>query len=198
MILFAQLLEALTFTPARNGKLRLIAEYFSETPDPERGWALAALTGELVFREAKPAALRELVYARVDPELFGWSYDYVGDLAETVALIWPEKERAGDVPRPARSARMAGSSPAMMDGDEVASAPPGLAQEGRTNARRLSSPSSTPAPLFQGNRPSSSGSARDTLFQDNRSSSPSSTTETLSHDNPLSSPGLTRGPRAVV
>ena len=93
MIRFAQLLEALTFTPARNGKLRLIEEYFSDTPDPERGWALASLTGELVFREAKPAALRDLVYSRVDRELFGWSYDYVGDLAETVALIWPEPSR---------------------------------------------------------------------------------------------------------
>jgi DNA ligase-1 len=29
------------------------------------------------------------VEARIDPVLFGWSYDYVGDLAETVALIWP-------------------------------------------------------------------------------------------------------------
>ena len=28
---------------------------------------------------------------RVDPVLFGWSYDFVGDLAETTALIWPER-----------------------------------------------------------------------------------------------------------
>ena len=28
-----------------------------------------------------------------DPVLFGWSYDFVGDLAETVALIWPERPR---------------------------------------------------------------------------------------------------------
>src|SRR5437868_12364084 len=65
-------------------------EYFATTPDPERGWALAALTGELSFAEAKPAQVRDLAMARVDPELFGWSLDFVGDLAETVALIWPE------------------------------------------------------------------------------------------------------------
>src|SRR5438552_133735 len=65
-------------------------EYFATTPDPERGWALAALTGELSFAEAKPSQVRDLAMARVDPELFRWSWDFVGDLAETVALIWPE------------------------------------------------------------------------------------------------------------
>src|SRR5713101_1975330 len=70
-------------------------EYFSTVPDPERGWALAALTGELVFDAAKPSQVRALAAARVDPELLGWSYDFVGDLAETVALIWPEPPDAG-------------------------------------------------------------------------------------------------------
>ena len=89
---FAELIDALLFTPSRNGKLRLMQEYFATTPDPERGWALAALTGELSFAEAKPAQVRDLAMARIDPELFGWSWDFVGDLAETVALIWPEPE----------------------------------------------------------------------------------------------------------
>ena len=87
---FAELLDALLFTPSRNGKLRLMQEYFATTPDPGRGWALAALTGELSFAEAKPSQVRDLATARVDPELFAWSLDFVGDLAETVALIWPE------------------------------------------------------------------------------------------------------------
>ena len=86
---FAALLDALLFTPSRNGKLRLMREYFAAAPDPERGWALAALTGELVFDEAKPSQVRALAAARVDPELLGWSYDFVGDLAEMVSLIWP-------------------------------------------------------------------------------------------------------------
>ena len=96
---FAALLDALLFTPSRNGKLRLMREYFSTAPDPERGWALAALTGELVFDEAKPSQVRALAAARVDPELLGWSYDFVGDLAETVSLIWPAAPGgAGRVP----------------------------------------------------------------------------------------------------
>src|SRR5258707_9709398 len=75
-------------------------DYFATVPDPERGWALAALTGELVFDAAKPSQVRVLAAARVDPELLGWSYDFVGDLAETVSLIWPE---APDVQAPVPS-----------------------------------------------------------------------------------------------
>src|ERR1700757_5029125 len=93
---FAALLDALLFTPSRNGKLRLMKEYFAAAPDPERGWALAALTGELVFDEAKPSHVRALAAARVDPELLEWSYDFVGDLAETVSLIWPETAGGAD------------------------------------------------------------------------------------------------------
>jgi DNA ligase-1 len=93
---FAALIDALLFTPGRNGKLRLMREYFATTADPERGWALAALTGELSFAEAKPNQVRALAMSRVDPELFGWSYDFVGDLAETVALIWPEPSPSPD------------------------------------------------------------------------------------------------------
>jgi DNA ligase-1 len=86
---FAALLDRLAFEPRRNAKLRLLVDYFRHTPDPDRGWALAAMTDALMFKEAKPNVIRGLVEARVDPELFRMSYHYVGDLAETVALIWP-------------------------------------------------------------------------------------------------------------
>lgn len=89
---FANLLERLAFTPQRNGKLRLLSHYFATTPDPDRGIGLAALTGDLSLRHAKPAMLRALVAERVDPELFAMSYDFVGDLAETISLIWPAAE----------------------------------------------------------------------------------------------------------
>jgi len=86
---FAELLDRLSLTTSRNAKLVLLRDYLKATPDPDRGWALAALTGELSFTAAKPAMIRKAVEVRVDPILFGWSYDYVGDLAETTALIWP-------------------------------------------------------------------------------------------------------------
>ncbi|WP_207476415.1 cisplatin damage response ATP-dependent DNA ligase [Arenibaculum pallidiluteum] len=95
---FAALLDALVFMPSRNGKIRLMADYFAQVPDPDRGWGLAALTGALSFSAAKPAGVRALVMERVDPVLFGWSHDFVGDLAETVALIWPERPGANREP----------------------------------------------------------------------------------------------------
>jgi DNA ligase-1 len=86
---FAALLNRLAYEPSRNNKLRLITDYLRTTPDPERGYALAALTGALSFQHAKPGVIRALITERTDPVLFGLSYDYVGDLSETVALMWP-------------------------------------------------------------------------------------------------------------
>src|SRR5512139_3545293 len=86
---FAELLDRLAYEPGRNAKLRLIADYLRSMPDPERGWALAALTGALSFKHAKGGMIRTLIAERTDPALFALSYDYVGDLSETVALMWP-------------------------------------------------------------------------------------------------------------
>src|SRR5260370_32282188 len=87
---FAELLDRLAYEPGRNNKLRLITGYFREVEDPDRGYALAALTGALSFKHAKPGLIRDLIAARTDPVLFALSYDYVGDLSETVALMWPQ------------------------------------------------------------------------------------------------------------
>lgn len=91
MIAFAALLERLVFTPSRNAKIALLRRYFQTQSDPDRGIALAAIAGELSFTAAKPGLIRQLAATRTDPVLFEWSYDYVGDLAETVALIWPAR-----------------------------------------------------------------------------------------------------------
>src|SRR6187402_37424 len=91
---FAALVDALIYTRSRNEKLRLIAGYLRETPDPDRGWALAALTEGLSFPAVKPAAIRALITERTDPVLFALSRDFVGDTAETVSLLWPAPEGA--------------------------------------------------------------------------------------------------------
>jgi DNA ligase 1 len=87
---FAELLDRLAYEPGRNNKLRLLTSYFREVEDPDRGYALAALTGALSFKHAKPGLIRDLIASRTDPVLFALSYDYVGDLSETVALMWPK------------------------------------------------------------------------------------------------------------
>jgi DNA ligase-1 len=89
---FAALLDRLAYEPSRNNKLRLMTDYFRSVPDPERGWALAALTGALTFQHAKPGMIRALIAERSDPVLFELSRDYVGDLSETVALMWPARK----------------------------------------------------------------------------------------------------------
>ena len=97
---FAALLDRLAYEPGRNNKLRLITAYLRDTPDPDRGYALAALTGALSFRHAKAGLIRELISSRTDETLFAISYDYVGDLSETVALMWPVDARATNSPPP--------------------------------------------------------------------------------------------------
>ncbi|MEL7487015.1 MAG: cisplatin damage response ATP-dependent DNA ligase, partial [Pseudomonadota bacterium] len=95
---FAALLDRLVLTPQRNGKTRLLVDYFAETPDPDRGYALAAITRDLEVKAIKPAMLRALIYDRMDETLFDLSYDYVGDLAETIALSWPDNPGANATP----------------------------------------------------------------------------------------------------
>jgi DNA ligase-1 len=88
---FSDLLDRLVYTRSRNTKLRLIADYLRATPDPDRGWALTALAGSLDLPGVKPAVIRGLIEDRVDPVLFRMSREFVGDTAETVALLWPSR-----------------------------------------------------------------------------------------------------------
>jgi DNA ligase-1 len=120
---FAALLDRLAYEPRRNGKVALVRDYLAHTSDPERGWALATLTGALTFQNAKPGLVRALIESRVDPVLFHLSYDYVGDLSETVALLWP---RRSAVPSPAEAERRAGVHSSEAD---PGSRPGGLARE---------------------------------------------------------------------
>jgi len=94
---FAALLDRLAYEPGRNAKLRLLTDYFRATADPDRGYALAAITGALSFRYAKPGLIRTLIAERTDPALFALSYDYVGDLSETVALMWPARDQESGI-----------------------------------------------------------------------------------------------------
>lgn len=86
---FAALIDRLIYTRSRNAKLHALATYLRETPDPDRGWALAALTDSLDFPAVKSSTIRNLAGTRIDPDLFRLSRHHVGDTAETVALIWP-------------------------------------------------------------------------------------------------------------
>ncbi|MGF7154056.1 cisplatin damage response ATP-dependent DNA ligase [Novosphingobium gossypii] len=95
---FAALLDALVYTRSRNAKLKLLADYLRDTPDPDRGWALAALTDGLDFPAVKSSTIRNLLTERIDPVLWTLSREYVGDSAETASLLWPEPPEAPSPP----------------------------------------------------------------------------------------------------
>jgi len=117
---FAALIDRLVYTRSRNSKLALIVDYLKHTPDPDRGWALAALTDALDFPAVKAGTVRALLGARVDEELFRLSRHFVGDTAETAALLWPEK------PLPFRE----GVGVGHVDGAQLQQAPPRPSPEG--------------------------------------------------------------------
>ena len=87
---FARLLDCLVYTQSRNRKVSLLGRYFRTAPDPDRGWALAALTDGVPLRLPLRRMLMDLVSRFIDPVLYRLSRDYVGDTAETVALLWPD------------------------------------------------------------------------------------------------------------
>lgn len=95
---FAALLDALVYTTSRNRKLALIADYLRAAPDPDRGWAMAALTESLDFPAVKSSTIKALMMERVDPLLWQLSRDFVGDTAETASLLWPEPQDAAPQP----------------------------------------------------------------------------------------------------
>src|SRR5215210_5530310 len=94
---FAALFAELDSTTATNAKVAALARYFASAPPADAAWAVYFLAG------GKP---RQLVPARVLHEfarqasgvplwLFEECYHSVGDLAETIALLVPERTAAG-------------------------------------------------------------------------------------------------------
>src|SRR6202790_996813 len=144
---FAELLDRLAYEPGRNNKVRLLTSYFREVEDPDRGYALAALTGALSFKHAKPGLIRDLITDRTDPVLFALSYDYVGDLSETVALMWPKTPNRevsllghpSPQPSPARG-EGAGQNPARPPRKKSKAAMATLSQESAATTPTVPSP----------------------------------------------------------
>ena len=95
---FSKLLEEIILTPSRNKKIDVMVDYLKTTSDPSRGFTLALISSNLKFNTIKTNELKDIIKSRIDPVLFDLSYDYVGDLAETISLIWPT-EKKGKTPK---------------------------------------------------------------------------------------------------
>ena len=88
---FSELLLNLIFTSSRNDKIAHIINWINGSDIEEIGWGLSIICQELDISKVKPSIIKEISISHLDKFLFDISYDYVGDMAETVSLIWPEK-----------------------------------------------------------------------------------------------------------
>lgn len=87
---FAKLLEDLIFTYSINKKIDILVDYYKKANVIDRGFTIAILTGKLSFKNTKKSNVLNVIKDNIDNYLFQQSYDYVGDLAETISMIWPK------------------------------------------------------------------------------------------------------------
>jgi DNA ligase-1 len=97
---FAQLFEAIDASTSTKAKTVALADYFKHAEARDAAWAAWFLTGHRP-RMAVPTKRLHLWAAQaagLPIWLFEESYDAVGDLAETIALILPPPTRESDLP----------------------------------------------------------------------------------------------------
>lgn len=89
---FSNLIAQLDQTNKTGDKLGLLQAYFAEAPDQDRLWTLALFTHKRPKRTVTTRQLRDWCCDRagIPDWLFEESYQTVGDLAETIALVLPD------------------------------------------------------------------------------------------------------------
>lgn len=97
---FTQLFSALDETTKTSEKVNAMSEYFSTCSAADGAWTVYLLTGRKLRQLVPTARLTACVKAEtgLSDWLFGESYDAVGDLAETIALLLPPPTSTSDVP----------------------------------------------------------------------------------------------------
>ncbi|ARS49024.1 ATP-dependent DNA ligase [Ectopseudomonas mendocina] len=95
---FAELYARLDATTSSNAKLQAMQEYFAEAPPADAAWAVYFLAGGRPRQVVPTRVLRELAtrLSGLSDWLFEESYQAVGDLAETIALLLPESQHASE------------------------------------------------------------------------------------------------------
>ena len=88
---FARLFLELDAQTGTAEKVAALARYFAEAPSADCAWAAAMLSGYRPRQAVSTAVLRQAAMQRagLDEWLFEASYQAVGDLAETIALVLP-------------------------------------------------------------------------------------------------------------
>lgn len=95
---FAELYSRLDATTSSNAKLAAMRDYFAKVPPQDAAWAVYFLSGGRPRQLVPTKLLREqaMTLGKLPEWLFEESYQAVGDLAETLALLLPEAEHDSD------------------------------------------------------------------------------------------------------
>ena len=91
--IFAELVFKLGSTTKTNDKLDALVDYFSKADPKDKVWVIAIFSGRRPKRAVNTTQLATYCIERIQLPfwLFEESYHTVGDLAETIALLLPEK-----------------------------------------------------------------------------------------------------------
>ncbi|MEM6642592.1 MAG: ATP-dependent DNA ligase [Bacteroidota bacterium] len=91
---FTRLFDALNKTTKTTDRINALVNYLKEASDQDRLWTIALLAGKRPKRAVNSTSMKEWAAqeANLPMWLFEESYQVVGDLAETIALILPYED----------------------------------------------------------------------------------------------------------
>jgi len=97
---FTQLFFEIDQTNRTSEKTEALVRYFREAPDADAAWALYFLSGRRINRSVGTNLLRTVLSeeSELAPWLIDECFDTVGDLAETLALLYPDRARGDTGP----------------------------------------------------------------------------------------------------
>ena len=97
---FADLYTTLDETTKTNEKVEALTTYFQTASPTDAAWAIYFLSGRKPKQAVPSKKIREwaAIEADIPDWLFNESYDAVGDVAETVALLLPPPSQSSDIP----------------------------------------------------------------------------------------------------
>tara|TARA_R110002012_G_scaffold263456_1_gene446205 strand:+ start:30121 stop:31761 length:1641 start_codon:yes stop_codon:yes gene_type:complete len=93
---FASLIKTLDSTNKTTAKVEALARYFANANDEDKVWTIAILSHRRPPRPVNTSLLRTWAaeFAQIPLWLFEESYHIVGDLAETIALVFPSSPQS--------------------------------------------------------------------------------------------------------
>ena len=87
MIKFSKLLDDLLLNSSKKKKIKILKDYFNSLETNEKELALSILSKNFSTKLIKANDIKIMIKRKISEDLFSYSYDYVGDLAETFSVL---------------------------------------------------------------------------------------------------------------